>query len=72
VAPFHIFLKAGYEIAYLNLDEDFYATSAWLQTTISKGKGKAMVFKIELRKESISEFSFSSDNLEFKAICVES
>jgi urea transporter len=72
VAPFHIFLKARYEIAYLNLDEDFYATSARLQTTITKGKGKAMVFNIELRKESISEFSFRGGNIEFKAICVES
>lgn len=72
VAPFHIFLKAPFEIAYLKVDEDFYAASAWLQTTISKGKGKAMVFKIELKKESISEFSFRGDNIEFKAICVES
>jgi urea transporter/murein DD-endopeptidase MepM/ murein hydrolase activator NlpD len=72
VAPFHIFLKAGYEITYLNLDEDFYASSAQLRTTISKGKGKSSTFNIALKKECISEFSFSSDNLEFRAICVES
>lgn len=72
VAPFHIFLKARYEIAYLNLDEDFYASSAQLRTTISKGKGKSSTFNIVLKKECISEFSFSCDNLEFRAICVES
>lgn len=72
VAPFHFFLKAAYQITYINLDEDFYASAARLQSKVTIGGGKEMVFDIELRKDCISEFSFRFEELEFKAVCVES
>lgn len=72
VAPFHFFLKAAYQITYINLDEDFYASVARLQSKVTIGGGKEMVFDIELNKDCISEFSFRFEELEFKAVCVES
>jgi len=72
VAPFHIFLKARYEIAYLNLHDDFYASESNLRATLTKGDDARMTFTIVLKKDCISEFSFESDKIKFKAECTES
>ncbi len=72
VAPFHFFLKAGFQINYLNLDEDFYASAARLQTKVIYRRGKEMVFEIELKNECISEFNVRNEYFEFKAVCLES
>jgi urea transporter len=69
LAPFHIFLKAGYELNYLRLDEDFYSSKAFLQTVVRK-KGKILsAIEIILAENCIAEFSFKSHKLDFKAVC---
>lgn len=72
IAPFYIFLKADYEMDYVHLDDDLYASSAALKTSICMGSGQYMIFNIMLAKQSIRAFSFRYKTSEFKAICKES
>jgi urea transporter len=69
IAPFHIFLKTGYELSYVRFDEDFYSSKAYLQTVIRQ-KGKIVsTSDIILAENCIAEFNYKSDILVFKAIC---
>lgn len=72
VAPFHMYLKADYQLTYVKLDDDFYASEAILETTIRMGKRKRKQFTIRLGNHTISEFTFKNDQLEFTAICTDS
>lgn len=69
VAPFHIFMKAGYRLSYLSLDEDFYETKATVKATIAKTKKESMEFDILISGQCISAFSFRHKNITFKALC---
>lgn len=72
VAPFYMYLKADYQLAYRKLDEDFYASEAILETIIRMGKRKQKQFTIRLANHTISGFTFKNDQLEFTAICTDS
>jgi urea transporter/murein DD-endopeptidase MepM/ murein hydrolase activator NlpD len=69
VAPFHLFLRSGYELTYLRHDEDFYASTSGLQVVIRKNGKTNSTIEIVLSGNCISEFRFHSDKLDFKAIC---
>jgi hypothetical protein len=71
LAPFHIYLTAGYRMKYLKLDDDFYDASAHLQTEINLGQKNKMVFDIELAKQGIKHFRLTHKKLEFTAVCTE-
>ncbi len=71
VAPFHLYLKARYEMKYIKLDDDFFDASAQLQSKIILGKNNEMVVDIELAKQGIAQFRFTSNKMKFKAICIE-
>jgi urea transporter len=71
IAPFRMVLKAGYQLSYVELKDDFYASSARLTAKINPGTKMEMVTEIELAEKSIVSFSLKSVNLEFKAICTE-
>jgi hypothetical protein len=70
-APFHIFLKARYKMSYVSFDDDFYASSAQLKTTISTGAEQPMVFEVTLDKKGIASFDFKQNSNSFKAVCTE-
>ncbi len=72
VAPFHIFMKAGYTISYVQLNEDFYASSVRLKTTVTLGKNRVMEFDTEVSGQAVCSFTYRYKTLQFKAICTES
>jgi urea transporter/murein DD-endopeptidase MepM/ murein hydrolase activator NlpD len=72
VAPFHIYMKAGYAITYVQLNEDFYASSVRLKTTVTLGKNRVMEFDTEVSGQAVCSFTYRYKNLQFKAICTES
>jgi urea transporter len=71
-APFHLFLNAGYELKYVQLEEDFYSSKALLQATITENGKEKFKLDITLAQNCIAEFCYQSENLTFKAICTES
>jgi urea transporter/murein DD-endopeptidase MepM/ murein hydrolase activator NlpD len=72
LAPFSIYLKSAYTIEYIALNEDFYASSAKLLSTITLGRRRKLVITSALADGCISGFEVVSDHLTFKAICTES
>lgn len=69
IAPFHIFLKPGYELTYEKLEEDFYSSKALLKAFVRKNRKTWITAEIELAGNCISGFSLQSEKIHFKAIC---
>jgi urea transporter/murein DD-endopeptidase MepM/ murein hydrolase activator NlpD len=68
-APFHIFLKTGYDLTYMHLEDDFYSSKAYVQTTVRENGKILSTIDIILANNCIAEFNYQSDQLVFKAIC---
>lgn len=72
IAPFHMYMRAEYQLKYLKLEEDFYASEAVLEATIRMGKRERKQYSIRLANYTISGFTYKNDHLEFTALCTDS
>jgi urea transporter len=66
VAPFHIFMKAGYELRYLNMMDDLSSSSIHLESTVKmsylRHVHQQVDFDILIENGRISRFEFRDKN----------
>ena len=72
VAPFKIYLKAEYRISCLEMEDDFFASSARLTTVIKTGRQSQIVIESQLSDDTVASFDVMINKFIFKAVCIES
>jgi murein DD-endopeptidase MepM/ murein hydrolase activator NlpD len=67
LAPFHIFMKAGYTMKYINMDDDLTNSIIMLTSEanmqLSKKSAKKLSFKIEIINSMIDKFEVSGKEI---------